>query len=128
VGEESPGSILYDALSGWVFIFKRRTAVATAIDTAADKVAGTVDIGGKPESAQTDGNWSRSKPVPSRHGGFVSRKVTLSLTIFSFIFNLTVFIPRNGRNNVHPSGIDGKRQPCASRPILHSGASSVPRK
>jgi DNA-binding beta-propeller fold protein YncE len=52
---QNPDSILYDAFSGRVFTFNGRTSNATAIDAATDKVVGTVDIGGKPEFAQTDG-------------------------------------------------------------------------
>ncbi len=52
---QNPDAILYDAFSGRVFAFNGRTANATAIDAATDKVVGTVDIGGKPEFAQTDG-------------------------------------------------------------------------
>ena len=52
---ENPDSIMYDAFSDRVFTFNGRTANATAIDAATDKVVGTIDIGGKPEFAVTDG-------------------------------------------------------------------------
>jgi len=52
---QNPDAILYDAFSGRVFTFNGRTANGTAIDAATDKVVGTVDLGGKPEFAQTDG-------------------------------------------------------------------------
>jgi DNA-binding beta-propeller fold protein YncE len=52
---QNPDAIMYDAFSGRVFTFNGRTANATAIDAATDKVVGTVDIGGKPEFAVTDG-------------------------------------------------------------------------
>jgi len=52
---QNPDAIMYDAFSGRVFTFNGRTANATAIDAATNKVAGTVDIGGKPEFAVTDG-------------------------------------------------------------------------
>ena len=52
---QNPDSVMYDAFSGRVFTFNGRTANATAIDAATDKVVGTVDIGGKPEFAVTDG-------------------------------------------------------------------------
>jgi DNA-binding beta-propeller fold protein YncE len=52
---ENPDAIMYDAFSDRVFTFNGRTGTATAIDTAANKVVGTVDIGGKPEFAVTDG-------------------------------------------------------------------------
>lgn len=53
---QNPDSIMYDAFSDRVFTFNGRTANATAIDAATDKVVGTVDIGGKPEFAVTDGH------------------------------------------------------------------------
>jgi len=52
---QNPDSIMYDAFSDRVFTFNGRTANATAIDAATNKVVGTVDIGGKPEFAVTDG-------------------------------------------------------------------------
>jgi DNA-binding beta-propeller fold protein YncE len=52
---QNPDAIMYDAFSGRVFTFNGRTANATAIDAATNKVVGTVDIGGKPEFAVTDG-------------------------------------------------------------------------
>lgn len=52
---QNPDSVMYDAFSGRVFTFNGRTANATAIDAATGKVVGTVDIGGKPEFAVTDG-------------------------------------------------------------------------
>ena len=52
---QNPDSIMYDAVSGRVFTFNGRTANATAIDAATDRIVGTVDIGGKPEFAVTDG-------------------------------------------------------------------------
>ncbi len=52
---ENPDSIMYDSFSDRVFTFNGRTANATAIDAATNKVVGTVDIGGKPEFAVTDG-------------------------------------------------------------------------
>jgi len=52
---QNPDAIIYDAFSGRVFTFNGRSANATAIDAASDKVVGTVDIGGKPEFAATDG-------------------------------------------------------------------------
>jgi len=52
---QNPDAIMYDAFSGRVFTFNGRTSNATAIDAATDKVVGTVDIGGKPEFAVTDG-------------------------------------------------------------------------
>jgi YVTN family beta-propeller protein len=52
---QNPDAIMYDAFSGRVFTFNGRTADATAIDATSSKVVGTIDIGGKPEFAVTDG-------------------------------------------------------------------------
>lgn len=52
---ENPDAIMYDSFSGRIFTFNGRTGNATAIDAATNKVIGTVDIGGKPEFAVTDG-------------------------------------------------------------------------
>jgi DNA-binding beta-propeller fold protein YncE len=52
---QNPDSVMYDPFSGRIFTFNGRTANATAIDAATNKVVGTVDIGGKPEFAVTDG-------------------------------------------------------------------------
>jgi len=52
---QNPDSVMYDAFSGRVFTFNGRTGNSTAIDAATNKVVGTVDIGGKPEFAVTDG-------------------------------------------------------------------------
>src|SRR5512141_3125502 len=48
---QNPDAIMFDAFSHRVFTFNGRTAIATATD----KVVGTIDIGGKPEFAVTDG-------------------------------------------------------------------------
>jgi DNA-binding beta-propeller fold protein YncE len=56
VSGQNPDAIMYDPFSDRVFAFNGRTANATAIDAATDKVVGTIDIGGKPEFAVTNGN------------------------------------------------------------------------
>jgi len=53
---KDPDAILYDASTKRVFTFNGGgTKDATAIDTASGKVVGTIPLGGKPETAQTDG-------------------------------------------------------------------------
>jgi len=52
---ENPDAILYDTVSRRVFTFNGRGKNATAIDAASQAVAGTVDLGGKPETAASDG-------------------------------------------------------------------------
>ena len=50
-----PDGILYDPGSKRIFTFNAQSGDATAVDVATGKVAGTVALGGKPESAVTDG-------------------------------------------------------------------------
>lgn len=52
---ENPDAILYDPASRRVFTMNGRGGNATAIDAAAGTVAGTIDLGGKPEFATADG-------------------------------------------------------------------------
>ena len=54
---KDPDAILYDASTKRVFTFNGGgTKDATAIDTGTGKVVGSVPLGGKPESARTDGD------------------------------------------------------------------------
>lgn len=52
---KNPDAILYDAASKRVFAFNGGGKSATAIDAAAGTVAGTLDLGGKPEGTVADG-------------------------------------------------------------------------
>ena len=51
---ENPDAILYDPFSSRVFAFNGRTGNATVLDAKTGKVAGTIELGGKPEFATTD--------------------------------------------------------------------------
>ena len=51
----NPDAILYDAATRRVFTFNGGSASATAIDAVSGTIAGTVPLGGKPETAQADG-------------------------------------------------------------------------
>jgi DNA-binding beta-propeller fold protein YncE len=50
-----PDAILYDPVTKRVFTFNGGTSNATAIDARNGTVVGTVDLGGKPEAAVSDG-------------------------------------------------------------------------
>ena len=52
---ENPDAIIYDPASRRVFAFNGRSGSATAIDARSGKVAGSVELGGKPEFAAADG-------------------------------------------------------------------------
>jgi DNA-binding beta-propeller fold protein YncE len=51
----NPDAIVYDPASGRVFTFNGGGANTTAIDGATGAVVGTIDLGGKPEFAVSDG-------------------------------------------------------------------------
>lgn len=51
----NPDGIIYDASSNRVFAFNGRSGDATVIDAATGKVAGTINLGGKPEFPASDG-------------------------------------------------------------------------
>ncbi len=52
---QNPDAIIYDPASRRVFTFNGRSGNSTAIDAAAGTVAGTIDLGGRPEFATSDG-------------------------------------------------------------------------
>lgn len=52
---QGPDAILYDKASKRVFTMNGRSQDATAIDAKTGEVAGTVPLGGKPETASADG-------------------------------------------------------------------------
>ena len=52
---QNPDAVIYDPASKRVFAFNGRSGNATAIDAAGGTVAGTIDLGGKPEFAAADG-------------------------------------------------------------------------
>ncbi len=53
---DGPDAILYDPYSKRVFTFNAHSHDTTAIDAAKGEVVGKLDLGGKPEFAQTDEN------------------------------------------------------------------------
>ena len=54
--EGGPDGILFDPFNQRVWIFSHRAPNATIIDTKDGSVVGTLDLGGAPEQAATDGN------------------------------------------------------------------------
>lgn len=52
---KNPDAIIYDPASKRIFAFNGGSANATVIDAAAGTVAGTIDLGGRPEFAAPDG-------------------------------------------------------------------------
>jgi DNA-binding beta-propeller fold protein YncE len=56
VGAAQPDGILFDAFSKRVYVFSHPTKDATVIDSNDGTVVGTIDLGGVPEQAVSDGN------------------------------------------------------------------------
>jgi DNA-binding beta-propeller fold protein YncE len=54
--EGGPDGILFDPFNARVYVFSHRAPNATVINAADGSVAGTIDLGGAPEQAVTDGN------------------------------------------------------------------------
>ncbi len=52
---QNPDGIIYDPASKRVFTFNGRSSDSTAIDAKTGEIAGTIPLGGKPETAQVDG-------------------------------------------------------------------------
>lgn len=52
---EGPDAIIYDPASKRVFVFGGKSGTATAIQSGGNKVAGVLDLGGRPEYACADG-------------------------------------------------------------------------
>ena len=52
---QNPDSILYDSASKRVFTFNGRSGDSTVIEAKSGEVLGTIMLGGKPETAQSDG-------------------------------------------------------------------------
>jgi|HubBroStandDraft_6_1064221.scaffolds.fasta_scaffold03596_9 DNA-binding beta-propeller fold protein YncE len=55
VSGENPDSILYDTATKRIFTFNGRTGNSTALDAKTGEVVGTIALGGKPETPQSDG-------------------------------------------------------------------------
>lgn len=51
---ENPDAILYDPFSYQIFAFNGRSKNATVLEAKTGKVVGTIELGGKPESAASD--------------------------------------------------------------------------
>jgi DNA-binding beta-propeller fold protein YncE len=53
--EGGPDGILFDPFNGRVYVFSHSAPNATVIEAKSGKVVGTIDLGGAPEQAVTDG-------------------------------------------------------------------------
>src|SRR5262249_50628273 len=55
VGPAAPDGILFDAFNDRVYVFSHPTKNATVVDSKSGDVIGTIDLGGVPEQAVSDG-------------------------------------------------------------------------
>lgn len=69
VGAAQPDGILYDAYNERVYIFSHPTKDATVIDAKDGTVLGTIDLGGVPEQAVSDGNGTMYVVMQDAQGG-----------------------------------------------------------
>ena len=53
--EGGPDGMLYDAFNDRVYVFSHRAPNATVLNAADGSIAGTIDLGGAPEQAASDG-------------------------------------------------------------------------
>src|SRR5579885_582817 len=53
--EGNPDGIMYDAFNDRVYVFSHRAPNATVINAADGSIVGTIDLGGAPEQAASDG-------------------------------------------------------------------------
>ncbi len=67
VPARNPDAIFFDAASQRVFTFNGGSANTTAVDVAADTVAGNLALGGKPEFATSDGKGTIYVNVEDTH-------------------------------------------------------------
>ena len=75
-----PDGILFDPFNARVWIFSHRAPNATVIDAASGSVVGTVDLGGAPEQAVTDGEGRLYVDIEDKDNIAVVDTKTLKVT------------------------------------------------
>jgi DNA-binding beta-propeller fold protein YncE len=78
--EGGPDGILYDPFNDRVWVFSHRAPNATVIDAADGAVVGTVDLGGAPEQAATDGKGRIYVDIEDKDNIAVVDAKTLTVT------------------------------------------------
>src|SRR6202043_1148023 len=78
--EGGPDGILYDPFNGRVWVFSHRAPNATVINAADGSVVGTVDLGGAPEQAVTDGKGHLYVDIEDKDNIAVVDAKTLKMT------------------------------------------------
>ena len=78
--EGNPDGILYDSFNDRVWVFSHRAPNATVINAADGSIAGTVDLGGAPEQAVTDGKGHLYVDIEDKDNIAVVDAKTLAVT------------------------------------------------
>ncbi len=78
--EGGPDGILFDPFNGRVWVFSHRAPNATVINAADGSIAGTVDLGGAPEQAVTDGKGHIYVDIEDKDNIAVVDAKTLAVT------------------------------------------------
>src|SRR5450755_2155887 len=78
--EGGPDGILFDSFNQRVWIFSHGAPNATVIDTKDGSVVGTVDLGGAPEQAVTDGNGHLYVDIEDKDNVAVVDTKTMTVT------------------------------------------------
>jgi len=78
--EGGPDGILFDPFNGRVWVFSHRAPNATVINAADGSIVGTVDLGGAPEQAVTDGKGHLYVDIEDKDNIAVVDAKTLAVT------------------------------------------------
>jgi DNA-binding beta-propeller fold protein YncE len=78
--EGGPDGILFDPFNGRVWVFSHRAPNATVINAADGSVAGTVELGGAPEQAVTDGKGHLYVDIEDKDNVVVVDAKTMTVT------------------------------------------------
>ncbi len=78
--EGNPDGMLYDAFNDRVYVLSHRAPNATVINASDGSIAGTIDLGGAPEQAASDGNGRIYVDIEDKANIAVVDAKTLSVT------------------------------------------------
>lgn len=76
----NPDGIMYDAFNDRVYVFSHRAPNATVINAADGSIAGTIDLGGAPEEAASDGKGHIYVDIEDKDNIAVVDAKTLTVT------------------------------------------------
>ena len=76
VGTAQPDGILFDSFNDRVYVFSHPTKSAVVIDSKEGTVVGTIDLGGVPEQAVTDGRGHLWVVMQDAAGSVTSARCT----------------------------------------------------